>query len=201
MKSYFFILLFTFSAFNIKAQDNFINYGIKSGLNISTLQNKEPSLIGMTYLPRYAPHIGMFMNVRLNERFGLLQELCLSYQGVKSTEIDFFQMSKMNYLNFPILLDVRIIRGLHFYTGPQIGLRINEQQFSALTNLIDVFRVRAPEKPYDLAWNFGLKYSFNKWGIDARYFHGITTASQPFPRQYQRVFQTGLFLNLNSASN
>jgi Outer membrane protein beta-barrel domain len=164
-------------------------FGPKAGVNISNFSNETGSqsntLVGF--------HVGGFVSFQLGKNLAVQPEIIFSTQGAKyddaSTTIKNF---KANYLNIPVVVQLRMSGGLYLETGPQAGI--------LLTAKTDDETVKDLYKSLDWSWAFGLGLrSKMGLGFSARYNLGLikvedkisTTAFEPNGKN--SVIQLGLF--------
>ena len=180
MKKILICLIAFSSTIFLQSQNCNIKFGIKGGVNISTLKSNDEAF---SWRPFF--YFGVLSNKRVSNKISLQAELNYSRQGAKSnirTAYIFPVIDPViNYLTLPILLQYTPYKGFLLNTGPQLGLLINQGSDKAFTKL-------------DLAWTFGMGYKFNcGFGIDARYSLGISQASNLSADIFTRVLQSGIF--------
>ena len=181
MKTILFALSLLSLSILVKAQDT--HFGIKGGLNISSLDVKD----GVDFDSKAGFHIGGFAHVHLSPHFAIQPELVYSAQGGKDGDTKW----KLGYLNVPLLLQIMTGTGFRFETGPQLGFAVSskykdgdiEYDYGDVTEKVDV------------SWSVGVSYLFPEGiGFDARYNHGLTDVYEPESYQIKnRVFQIGVF--------
>jgi hypothetical protein len=64
-------------------------------------------------------HLGLFAYIHPNYLFALQPELLFSSQG---SNYDGDRISKLNYVNLPVLVQYIFNNGFRLETGPQVGL-------------------------------------------------------------------------------
>ena len=189
MKTFLFILLLALLTAAAQAQDT--HFGLKAGLNISSLDVKR----GVDWDAKAGIHFGGLAHVHLLPHLAIQPEIVFSQQG---GEFDGDKW-KVNYLNIPLLFQFMTGSGFRIQTGPQLGFAISSKVKSGdveIDNDDDVNTV-------DFSWSFGASYLFPEGiGVDARYNHGITNIYEPeVPEVRNRVFQIGLFYQFMSATH
>ena len=164
-------------------------FGPKAGINISNFTSgtgsESNTLVGF--------HVGGFVSFQFGKSLAIQPEVLFSTQGAKyddaNTTIKDF---KANYLNIPVVAQLRMSGGLYLETGPQIGILL-----SAKT---DDETVKDLYNSLDWSWAFGIGLrSKMGLGVSARYNLGLTkvedklstTAFQPNGKN--SVIQLGLF--------
>jgi hypothetical protein len=185
-----FILLFT--SILVRAQYTDTHFGIKGGLNISSLDEKN----GVDFNSKAGFYLGGLAHVHLSPHFAVQPELVYSQQGGKDGSDNW----NINYINVPVLLQYMAGNGFRLETGPQVGFVVSskiktgdlEQNISNSVSKVD------------FSWALGASYQFPEGvGIDARYNIGISNvdnAEDPIIRN--RVFQLGLFYQfMNSTTH
>ena len=177
-----------------KAQSADTHFGLKAGLNISSLDVKD----GVDFDSKAGFHIGGLAHVHLSPHFAMQPEIVYSEQGGQDGD----EKWKINYLNVPVLFQYMTGGGFRLQTGPQLGFAVSSKIKSGdIEQNIkdDVSRV-------DVSWSLGASYLFPEAiGIDARYNIGITNVNDAeTPKVRNRVFQIGLFyqfMNTNNANH
>src|SRR5215470_10945256 len=82
----------------VKAQSADTHFGLKAGLNISSLDVKD----GVDFDSKAGFHIGGLAHIHLSPHFGVQPELTYSTQGGKDGDTKW----KLGYLNVPLLLQI-----------------------------------------------------------------------------------------------
>jgi hypothetical protein len=168
-----------------------IKYGVKAGLNLSSLSGVESSAGGISVNTLESDgltagfHVGGFVNFSFGGIIGLQPELLFSIQGGKQKLNSGFGSSSsiditFDYINVPVLLDIKPLPGLSVLVGPQIGFNVyksatNESEtisgsdFDVITNGSDGFN------GIDFAAVIGAQYTFiGHLVLGARYNIGLT---------------------------
>jgi len=136
MKKTILLSLLFLSTTSIFAQDNRIRFGVKGGLNGSTVTGRE---IFDSNTPRISFHIGGVVEIPLNAKFSIQPELLYSRQGSRfglvneirqgpndlpflfDVDFDF----NYDYLTIPILFKYNISERFRAGVGPQIDYLLN----------------------------------------------------------------------------
>lgn len=174
------ILLVCFSA---KAQK--AHFGLKGGLNMSNISNKD---FDTKYTPGF--HIGALAHIHAGKHFGVQPEVTYSRQGAKAKNAGDLKL-KLDYINVPVMFQYMINDGWRLETGPQAGFLLNSKSsFGG----VETDQKSVTEK-VDFSWGFGVGYiTHSKLGIDARFNLGLTNNSTDKSTYVKnRVFQIGLF--------
>jgi len=163
--------------------------GPKAGVNIS---NFSKSNAGSNTLVGF--HLGGFMAFKLGSSFAIQPEVLFSTQGAKYDDINYEEL-KANYLNIPVLAQLRMPGGLYLETGPQAGILVSAK--------LKDQTIKDTYNSLDWSWAFGLGLrSKMGLGLSARYNLGLTkvrediTTSSFESNAKNSVFQVGLFFNL-----
>ena len=106
-----------------------ISWGVKGGMNVSTLGNFDP-----LYKPRLGYHIGAYYLQHLDVQYGLQAELQYSLQGARDASYATRNLA-YNYLHLPVLLRFFLENGTTTVdVGPQfsylVRARIKEDGFT-----------------------------------------------------------------------
>jgi len=148
-----------------------IEYGVKAGLNLSTLVGDG----GDGFDSRTSFHIGGILNYEISEKFAIQPELFYSAQGADFND-EFLDGAtfRLDYINIPILADYTFAEGFSAQFGPQIGFNINsEVEFDGDTEDVDDFET------VDIGVVGGLQYTLEQ-GIffQARYSIGLNDVAE-----------------------
>lgn len=161
-------------------------FGPKAGINVSNFQNgdyENNTLLGF--------HLGGFLNLSAGKFFAIQPEVLFSTQGSKIDDVrSSYKELRANYLNIPVLAQLKTNGGLYLETGPQAGL--------LLTAKTDDQSAKDLYKSLDWSWVFGLGFRSNiGFGLDARYNLGLTKIGDKInavePNAKNSVIQIGLF--------
>ena len=142
--------------------------GAKAGVNISNFtgnsnvdQVKANSLVGF--------HVGGFIDFNLGNVLALQPELLFSSEGAKVNDGISTSDYKINYINVPVMVKLRVGGGLYLEAGPQIGFKANEK----INGNTETFF-----KSTDLSVAGGLGFhSKMGLGVGARYTAGLSKVS------------------------
>lgn len=173
-------------AFFLVASAQETHFGVKAGLNLASVEVEGDDDLDS----KAGLHVGGLAHIHLSRHFAIQPELVFSMQGGKAEDNDDVKL-KLNYINVPFLVQYMVENGLRLQTGPQLGFLVGAE--SKVGDLeVDI------EDNYstiDFSWTFGAGYLFpSGFGIDARYNHGISNASDISGVEVKnRVFQFGLF--------
>ena len=181
-------LFFTASLF---AQD--AKFGLKAGLNVSTLSNTN----GSEYGSKLGFNAGALAHIHLSPSWSLQPEVLYSGQGTKYTVGTTEHTLGLGYINIPFQLQYNFNNGFRVQTGPQVGFltnvsdKVNDAETGIFTS--DDF------KSTDFSWTAGLGYlTYSGFGVDARYNFGISDINDGgLNRLRNNVFQVGLFYLLS----
>ncbi len=161
------------------------HFGIKGGVNLSTLKNND------AYKYKTGFHAGVFSHIHLAKHVALQPELLYSSQGTesKSTLVDL--RYNLGYLNLPVMFQYMFNNGFRLETGPQASLLVSAKQ---KINSIET-DIKDDLNSFDFGWGFGLGYiSKSNFGIDARYNLGLTAVNEIGTTDLKNsVFQIGVF--------
>ena len=174
-----------------KAQSADTHFGLKAGLNISSLDVKD----GVDFDSKAGFHIGGLAHVHLSPHFSMQPEIVYSEQGGK----DGNEKWNINYINVPVLFQYMTGGGLRLQTGPQLGFAVSSKIKSG-----DIEQnIKDDVKTVDVSWSLGASYLFPEAiGIDARYNIGLTNVNDAgTPEVRNRVFQLGLFYQFMNSTH
>jgi hypothetical protein len=181
-----------------------IKFGVKAGLNLSSLSGMEAKASGVSISLLDSDgmavgfHAGGFVNFSFGQYIGLQPELLFSMQGGKQKPSSFIASQltpfgmpgnlnysyTFDYINVPVLLDIKPFANFSILIGPQIGFNIYKsatQSAGGISETIsgsdfdDVFGDDT-FKSFDFAVVGGLQYVIDHLTIGARYNWGLTNA-------------------------
>src|SRR5688572_6753957 len=111
--SLFFMMLMV--GFAVQAQ--VVNFGLKGGLNVATIDNNQNDDIKS----RLAYHAGLFANIPVSSQIAIQPEAVYSSQGAKYSVGDDNLDLTLNYVNIPVMVQAMVGRGFYAQAGPQLG--------------------------------------------------------------------------------
>lgn len=167
-----------------------VTFGIKGGLNISSLSNdgrvtNQKSKIGF--------NAGAFANIPITESFSIQPEVIFSQYGNKATYIistvdnEYWNRSytsNLGYIAVPVMLQYSFIPSLYVETGVELGFNIIAKEkfketysYGGLINITSGTENITREKINTI--NFGIGFGAGYYvtdniGITARYVVGLT---------------------------
>jgi len=172
----------------ILAQQETVQFGVKGGVNCSTLLDEYGT---NDYRTGY--HAGLFANIPLKDKFTLQPEVVYSAQGAK------FANGKKHYLDYisvPLLGQYTVKNRFRIQTGLQLSyLTKSEVKYE---NAVEASTEHEGDlfnkvEKMDIAWTVGAGYVMPiGLGIDARYNLSPADISK-FGYLENRVWQVGVF--------
>jgi hypothetical protein len=187
MKTVLLIIVFSAAAFFANAQYADTHFGIKAGVNVSSLDVKD----GVDFDSKVGLHIGALAHIHLSPHFGIQPEVFYSEQGGEDGD----EKWKINYVDVPVLFQYMAGNGFRVQTGPQVGIKtsskIKNGNVEVKNNDVNTL---------DFSWPVGISYiTASGLGIDARYNIGISNVNdESTPEVRNRVFQAGLFYQFST---
>ena len=181
--------------FGATAQEKPVKFGLKAGVNLSSVSKITVSGGGVEVSATERDgmaigfHAGGFLNYSFGQFFGIQPELVFSKQGGKqkspaASGEDGSANFVFNYINIPILFEVKPITGLSLLIGPQLGLNvyrsasaegetISGSDFDDWISSDDL--PLGKFKSFDVSVAMGLQYTFSEnFHVGARYNLGVT---------------------------
>ena len=205
MKKNILILSLTILFFSVNTfgQEGKIDFGVKAGVNYSTLilGNDVPSEFPASFNGKIGFHIGGFMRYKFSEKLMLIPELLFSTQGAEyvfntsgiiidpndpTFNNNYKADIKENLLSLPIMLDYYFNPKFDIEFGPQFAYVVSN---SITDNNDDIELSKGNYDKFEFDINLGLGYNFaEKYRIGLRYNFGITERNN----LKSSVFQLGL---------
>ncbi len=181
-------LVVVLSFFNSTSSAQETRFGIKAGMNYSTIVGDLTEGIN----PRFSGHFGGFVSVRYSRKFALRPELLYSSQGFQfNTDLafiegggtddgnDFKTAVQSNYLTVPLLGDFSLNDRFSLQFGPQFGFLLNEvtklKNFEGLDGgALDEKRSVNGDFELDYGVAAGVSYHLNEeWAVSGRIYQGV----------------------------
>lgn len=187
------IIIFTASLFlfaTAKTQDP--HFGIKGGLNASSL-----NMDGATQQTRIGFNAGAFAHIHTSLNWSIQPEIMYSSEGARISLAggNLTAKYRLNYLNFPVLLQYMFNNGLRVEGGAQFGVLLSakDKVGNEIRDIKDHFQTTSVSIP------LGVSYLTRKgYGIDVRYVFGLSNISADENRTMQsNVFQFDIFYQLS----
>ena len=170
MKKIFSIILLASACYSAHAQEtttkeNGVRFGIKAGVNSSSLSWKQDGLEISGIQSFYAGGIAVF---QVSKHFNIQSELIYSGEGVKAAG----NKIELNYLRLPLLFQYQHSSGFHVEAGLQPGFIINSKAVNLDTKEEMDTKDQLTKAGATMAFGFGYRMK-NGLGIDFRYAKGI----------------------------
>ena len=153
----------------------------KAGLNIAYTRDSEQ--IGVNTKPRLGLVCGLELEYQLMKRFSLSAGALYSMQGEKAKiSGGIFSSSQKvtaetDYINFPVLANVYILKGLALKVGVQPAVNVKSDFVSdAAEGDLSFYGIRV--KTFNLDIPFGLSYEYKSFIFEARYNLGVTNLAK-----------------------
>ena len=135
------------------------HFGAKVGANFASITGDDvDDLDGRT-----AYHIGLVAELGLSDKFAIQPELIYSAQGADESGFDL----DIDYLNLPILAEIKLTEMFSIQAGPQFGFKVNEGDFED-EDLND----------FDLSGAAGIEVNISKFFAQARYNFGFSDIAE-----------------------
>jgi|SRR5436190_10867271 len=184
MKKIFFVgIICLFLQANIKAQTPDVHFGLKAGVNFSTIKISD----GDYYDSKTGFHVGGLAHIHVAKHFAIQPEVLYSTQGANRGSTK----HKENYINVPVLGQYMTNTGFRLQTGPQVGFVVSAK---SETGDVEV-DIKDQVNTVEFGWSFGASYICKfGFGLDARYNLGISNITETESvTAKNRVFQVGAF--------
>jgi len=165
MKRIFLLVVLFFTVSTIQAQDKFLKFGIKAGVNFS---NVKGDVENIDFKTKSGYHFGGLVEMRVFKNLSIQPELLYSVQGAKvDTALDGVEDLDFKYVTIPVMAKFYLNENLSLEAGPQFA-------FLADDNAGDTFKT----KSFDLSLAGGLSYDITRnIFLQARYIAGLSEVS------------------------
>jgi hypothetical protein len=146
-------------------------FGIKSGINFSTLRISGSASTGLDAKWKTGFVVGAFVKIPVASNFAIQPEFLYSSMGaqLKSTSAS-EDRYRLNYFSIPVLAKIKICKKLMAVAGPQLDMMIQAKKYNAdgYSKVTDDF------EDHDLLLTGGLEcWPLSCISITARYIHGF----------------------------
>lgn len=169
------VLLLVWQGMN--AQQKF-SVGIQGGLGVSFSENEYKSgneytndvILGIPEIYPVLSHMyNLYLSYRINDEFGIAMEPGIIRKGYGSKRVEeegerevLFDRRKMDYLQFPLLLELFLTESVTLTAGPEIGYLLNKKM-STTRNSKPVASTDLPKNNrFDVGMQVGGHYTFMK---------------------------------------
>lgn len=142
-----------------------VGLGIKAGANFAT--QKVDDVLDVTTKSITDYHVGAYLNLNINNHFGIRPEVLYSATGSKwnDVQVDF------DYIAIPVMIRVKPILLLSLEAGPQFSF-LTRAENKDLGDIMD----QVKKNDFGLAFGAGLNLPFG-FNLGARYTFGFTDIS------------------------
>jgi hypothetical protein len=167
-----------------------VRFGLKGGLNISTLTVSGATVAG-DISPKVGFHIGGLLAIPVSDRFEIHPELLYSNQGYIYTEkkggSDLRSVGNINYLAIPVMFAYYPIKKLSVEIGPQISFLLSHKAKVSYSSFdpseVDFNNVSvdyaSTTQSIEVGLNVGLGYKISQNVFaSGRYNFGISQANK-----------------------
>lgn len=170
---------------------NKTRFGLKGGLNISTLNVSGVNLAG-EFSPKAGFHIGGLVAFPVTQKLEIRPELLYSNQGYKyketASEGSYESTANINYIAIPIMVVYSPVSRFNIELGPQLSLLIDHKADVTFDSAFPDFPDQKRTVDYDnktqsleVGINAGVSYLLTKnLFLSGRYNYGISTVNKKY---------------------
>jgi hypothetical protein len=185
-----FLLSIAFFSFSL-AQAQRAHYGLKAGINASTLNVKNQDVFEY----KLGVHAGGLAHIHLTQHLALQPEILYSNQGGKVRNADV--KHHVNYISVPVLAQLMFGDGFRLQAGPQVSFLTGAKRQDENDNKLNI---KQSYEAVDFSIAAGLSFvSSSGLGADVRWLFGLTNINDVPPRTPTKnsMGQLGVFYLLN----
>ena len=158
----------------LTAQENFLNFGIKAGLNygdngeieLRDVVDTSEDIVRKDASNRTGYHFGVFLRANITENFYLKPEL----QYTLNQSSYSLEGQKLEYdvkkIDMPILAGVSVLGPIHIFGGPSLQY--------LLENDVERIRLGDVKNDFTLGMQFGIGLQIKRFNADIRYERGLS---------------------------
>ncbi|MCS3529035.1 porin family protein [Chryseobacterium sp. JUb7] len=153
----------TFAQEKAKTSTSPVRFGIKAGLNVSSINADDSKAKAGIYG-------GFFANIPVATSFSVQPELLYNGMGAKHKDFSDVRLN-LDYISVPVMLQYNVLPELYLEAGPQFSFAIN-RKIKGDGGSVDV---KDFYKGFDLGIGLGAGYYFAQgFGVTARFVAGAT---------------------------
>jgi len=174
---------FSFAQEKAAASASPVKFGVKAGLNVSSINDNDSKAKAGFYG-------GFFANIPVASSFSVQPEVLYNGMGAKDKTYSSVKLN-LDYISVPVMVQYNVLPDLYVEAGPQFSFAIS-QKLKGDGGSVDVDQAF---KGFDLGLGLGAGYYFGqKFGITARYVAGLTDIAENNTGDAVRngVFQFGV---------
>ncbi|TPE45272.1 porin family protein [Pontibacter mangrovi] len=190
MKKLYFLFLALFLIQSMAEAQEKPRFGLKGGINVSDYTGRGYNDFSLEDT-RTSYNMGLVSELPLAAKWNVQSELLYSEQGyvlnnnnsAADLEVD------LNYLQLPLLAELKLWKGLYLQAGPQLSYLLNKDSLPEDGENGTVFNYNR----VDFSIAFGAEYQFQNLMVFGRYSNGINRIVNSSDVQtHNRVMQLGL---------
>ncbi|MBZ9628977.1 PorT family protein [Psychroflexus sp. CAK1W] len=194
--------LFICSISSLSAQQEYVEYGFKGGINLANVSGDVPP----GYDSRTSMKIGAYGLYKILPKFGLQAELLYSEQGFsneynqginEAEKVE--EILKMQYVNLPVLASYNVIENLWLEGGVQFGYLVRAEMEQETVTLDPIGEVNSKTETIDqndryesldIALAGGLRYKLSRnFMVQARFHQSLNDVDKNLEGdQYHSVY-------------
>ncbi|MET3036556.1 porin family protein [Chryseobacterium sp. NRRL B-14859] len=154
---------FAFAQKTSTASSSPVRFGLKAGLNISSVSNSDTNSKAGFYG-------GVFANIPVAQDFSVQPEVLYSGMGGKAKGNSDVKLN-LDYISVPVMFQYNALPNLYLEAGPQFSFLINSK-VKYQSNSVDA---KDSFKTFDFGLGLGAGYYFTpNIGVNVRYVAGLT---------------------------
>ncbi len=153
------------------AKSQGLSYGIKGGFNYAKVSGDV-----LNADSRSGFHVGGFAKFSLI-LIAIQPEILYSQRGYTSSNAGTDQETRLNYLEVPIMLKVKVFPLISIDAGPQFSYLINQKTITTISNNATTSKSLSNLNRAETALAIGASLTVIKFGVSARYIMGFDDVS------------------------
>jgi hypothetical protein len=173
----------TFAQEKAKASASPVSFGVKAGLNVSSINSDDAKAKAGLYA-------GVFANIPVASFFSVQPEVLYNGMGAKNKDYSDVRLN-LDYISVPVMLQYNVLPEFYLEAGPQFSFAINKK-IKGDGGSVDVDKYY---KGFDFGVGIGAGYYIAQgFGVTARFVAGATDIIENNSSDAIRnsVFQVGI---------
>ncbi|WEK70786.1 MAG: porin family protein [Candidatus Chryseobacterium colombiense] len=180
----------TFAQQKAKASSSPVSFGVKAGLNVSTISGGDSKAKAGFYG-------GAFANIPVASSFSVQPEILYNGVGAKADGMQDLKVN-LSYISVPVMLQYNALPNFYLEAGPQFSFLVDSK--------FKYQSVSVKGNDYIKGFDFGIGigagyYITDNFGVTARYVAGVVDIAKKTggvqPEGKNNVFQIGLAYKFN----
>ena len=149
-----------------------IGYGIKAGVNVSNLTFESDDDVPTS--ARIGALAGVFATIPIGGRLSVQPEAIYTAKGASLDDAGLASDYLVDYLEVPLLVRLRLTRGIYVAAGPTVALRLRARSRTPFGGSTEEIDLTDDVESFEAGVAAAGGLEWRRWVVDVRYTHGLT---------------------------